>query len=151
MVEYVCTIIDVTTRAKAVPAIRRCLKTALNRSRMWTGWPLPTAGIASEPLVSGGTIPARISWVSNMNVSLLDRYMQPGDGLLHGFASGAIAVTPAEAAVAATADAALPKKPVNQGTLLLVRTKVATVSPGATEKVWPTAMIFPASVTSSTR
>jgi len=118
---------------------------------MWTGWPLPTGGIASAPLLSGGTTPARISWVSNMDVSLLDGYMQPGDGLLHGFASGAIAVTPAEAAVAVIADAALPKKPLNHGTLVLARTKVATVSPGATENVWLTAAIFPLSVTSSIR
>ena len=75
----------------------------------------------------------------------------PGDGLLHGFASGAIAVTPAEAAVAAMAEAALPKKPLNHGTLVLARTKVATVSPGATENVWLTAAILPLSVTSSIR
>ena len=49
---------------------------------------------------------------------MLDRYMQPGEGLLHVFASGAMAVTPAEAAVVAMADAALPKKPVNQGALV---------------------------------
>jgi hypothetical protein len=86
-----------------------------------------------------------------MDVSVLEGYMQPGDGLLHGFASGAIAVTPADAAVTAMAEAALLKKPLNHDTFALERTKVATVSPGATEKVWLTAAIFPLSVTSSTR
>ena len=46
-------------------------------------------------------------------------------------------------------EAALEKNPVNHGTFAPSRTKVATVSPGATLNVWPRAITFPESVTSS--
>jgi hypothetical protein len=69
-------------------------------------------------------------------------------GLTQLIFSGATAVTPAEAAVAATALAAFPKKPWNHGILVPSRTKVATVSPGATVNVCPTVRIRPLSETS---
>src|SRR5436853_412910 len=54
-----------------------------------------------------------------------------------------MAVTPWLAADAATADMLLLKKPVNHGTLVPVRTKVATVSPGAIANTRPTTSMRP--------
>src|SRR4051794_31834411 len=62
-----------------------------------------------------------------------------------------MAVTPAEAAVAAIADAAFPNNPLNHESFALSFKAVATFCPAATVKVWPTARILPDSLTSSTR
>src|SRR6476469_1489544 len=99
MVEYVCTIIAVTTSRNAVPARRRCLNTALRRSSRWMGDVPLTVGSETEAVVSDGIAAARISSVSNIGRGYFW-------GLTGRFASGRIAVMPVAAAADETAIAA---------------------------------------------
>src|SRR5690349_583499 len=103
--------------------------------------PVPPAapGAVNDEAVpdrSPGT--AGASWVSN-----IEAYFPA----VTGITTGAMAVTPSLAAEEATDCTLLLKKPLNQGIFVPVRTKVATVSPGAMVKTWPTICTLPASET----